>query len=57
MALTVGGSLWAWGEGSNGALGAGSFDDKLAPSLLSKSLMGKVLQVCCGEYHTMVINV
>jgi len=43
MALTVGGSLWAWGEGNNGALGAGNNEDKLTPSLLSKSTMGRVI--------------
>ena len=55
-ALTSGGELFTWGEGSQGQLGLGDFSKQNVPHRVTE-LQGKmVLRVSCGKEHTACIT-
>ncbi|CAB3359300.1 Hypothetical predicted protein [Cloeon dipterum] len=51
------GSVFAWGENSQGQLGLGTRKNTLIPTKITKTLVGKkVVQVACGTNHTLALT-
>eukprot|EP00743_Colponemidia_sp_Colp-15_P012704 GILK01014538.1.p1 GENE.GILK01014538.1~~GILK01014538.1.p1 ORF type:complete len:416 (+),score=44.06 GILK01014538.1:46-1248(+) len=55
-AVTAEGKLYTWGSGRRGRLGLGSEEDKLLPTIVSGLGTLIVLQVSCGDWHTMLLD-
>jgi alpha-tubulin suppressor-like RCC1 family protein len=51
-AVTDNGALFTWGRGQHGRLGHGLSEDEPAPRLVEALLGTTVVQVACGEFHT-----
>ena len=56
MVLTVGGSVYAWGETTNGQLGTGDTTHRLRPELIRSLRAAKARQISAGKQHSMVIS-
>ncbi|XP_047507146.1 uncharacterized protein LOC125051054 isoform X2 [Pieris napi] len=54
-AVDLGGRLYTWGWGVHGQLCLGSIDDHCVPQLVTRFQGRKVLDVCCGACHTVVL--
>jgi alpha-tubulin suppressor-like RCC1 family protein len=49
-------SVYAWGTGTKGELGTGILETQLDPVVL-EGLKGKnIIQVSCGDYHSMALS-
>lgn len=56
MALDVNGELYSWGANSNGELGLGDFEPKIAPTLVT-NLRGKaVKKLSCGGNYVIALG-
>ena len=61
MALTVGGSILAFGANDNGSLGLGDCDDRWKPTKVCLALEGeervciRAVQLACGSGHTVAL--
>jgi alpha-tubulin suppressor-like RCC1 family protein len=48
--------VYAWGTGTKGELGTGLLETQLDPVIL-EGLKGKnIVQVSCGEYHSLAVS-
>ena len=58
VAVTAGGRLYTWGNGSNGQLGHGDTDDRLVPTVVGAETLGgsAVVMAACGSFHTLVVT-
>ena len=52
VAVTSHGAIYTWGQGAHGQLCQGSNTDDSIPRLVSGVLHRAVLEVACGEYHS-----
>lgn len=61
MALTVGGSILAFGANDTGCLGLGDYDDRWKPTKVNLALEGeenvciRAVQLGCGTGHTIAL--
>jgi alpha-tubulin suppressor-like RCC1 family protein len=54
LAIKTDGSLWAWGNNSQGQLGDGTFIDKLVPTLIDNTRI--YTSISCGVSHSAAID-
>lgn len=54
VALRYDGSLWAWGQNTEGQLADGSFENKLEPVEITGST-SRIKQIAVGNAHTLVL--
>jgi len=56
FALTLSGTLFAWGKNSSGQLGLGDKEDRKIPTLVESLRSKHITYVCCGSEHTAVLT-
>lgn len=57
IAVTYGGTVWAWGEAEMGQLGMSSAEDAYEPREVRGALFGKkVVAVACGAQHSLALT-
>ena len=56
LALTVGGSVWAWGCNSSGQLGLGDATHRLRPEIVRALRVGRASNIACGKAHSAAIS-
>ena len=54
LALTRGGSVYAWGDNKYGQLGDGTFKDREAPRKVRK--LPRIIDISSGRYHCMALG-
>ena len=54
-AISSGGHVYTWGNGSNGKLGHSDEENQDFPKLVD-GINGKVTQIACGDFHTAVLT-
>lgn len=54
-AIAVDGTVYTWGNGSNGKLGHSNEDDQFIPKIVD-GIQGKIIQISCGDFHTAVLS-
>ncbi|CAK8672771.1 RCC1 and BTB domain-containing protein 1-like [Clavelina lepadiformis] len=57
LILTDEGEVYSWGHNSYMQLGNGGTAPSLRPSLLTRNIPQKVIQMACGSHHSMVLTV
>mmetsp|Transcript_58175 Transcript_58175/g.115467 ORF Transcript_58175/g.115467 Transcript_58175/m.115467 type:complete len:913 (-) Transcript_58175:296-3034(-) len=55
VALTSGGEIYAWGDGTLGQLGLGDFAKQCTPYRVTELVDKMVLRIACGAFHTAAI--
>lgn len=53
---TANGELYTFGQGLFGKLGHGNSDDKFVPTLVNALKSHKIVDVACGDTHTLCVN-
>ena len=56
IGLTVEGKCYAWGQNRFGQLGIGGTEASSLPVMIEDLSDVKVVQICCGAYHTMALT-
>ena len=56
MCLTIGGSIYTWGDNSMGQLGTGDTTSRLRPELLRSMRAAGARSISAGGQHSMVIS-
>ncbi|RYD99337.1 MAG: hypothetical protein EOP50_04350, partial [Sphingobacteriales bacterium] len=54
IAVTLNGTVWAWGQNSNGQLGIGSTTYKTTATHVGNT--GRIVEVACGLYHSVALS-
>ncbi|KRX02730.1 Regulator of chromosome condensation 1/beta-lactamase-inhibitor protein II [Pseudocohnilembus persalinus] len=55
-ALTETGRVYTWGGGGEGQLGHGHLKDLEYPQVIKALAHKKIIQISCGQYHTMALS-
>jgi len=55
-AITDGGEVYTWGDGTNGKLGHGDETEHLAPTLVQSLANHRIIQIACGDFHSAVLT-
>jgi alpha-tubulin suppressor-like RCC1 family protein len=56
LSLTKSGKCFSWGRNNYGQLGNGSQTDENKPKLIYALLKENVSQICCGNWHSLVLT-
>ncbi|KAG5844909.1 hypothetical protein ANANG_G00133160 [Anguilla anguilla] len=56
FALTLSGTVFAWGKNSSGQLGVGDKEDRCDPTVVKSLNLKRTVFVSCGEEHTAILT-